>query len=148
MKCKYTYCKHGGIVEKEEALKIGVSYYHHDCYEEKLDKENIRKLIFELLPNEMIKQVNNVIKIWTQDKKIEIKYIIFTLEYIKINKCKLNYANGITYYLNNIEIMKEYDKIKIRKQYNMMKNDMATNASDNGVAFKYNNEVKKWSDII
>ena len=42
VKCRYAHCKHPGEeMNKEDAIKAGNAYYHKDCYEEKIQINEI-----------------------------------------------------------------------------------------------------------
>lgn len=54
MKCRYKYCKHGGEVNKEDAVVDGNAYFHPDCYRAKMAMKEILSIYRDRIdPNPM-----------------------------------------------------------------------------------------------
>lgn len=148
MKCKYSYCKHGGEVDKNEAMKEGNSYFHKDCYKERQLKKQIEDYYLTNMPTCALQLLRKVIKQIIHEKHIEAKYLKFVLEYIINNKKPINNPFGLINYCNDGRIKDEYNKIKVREQYREMNktNDIDISINKSGYKFKPNN--KRITDII
>lgn len=87
MKCRWKHCKYGGEVDKDEAVKVGIAYYHPQCYAE---KEAIQKIIdvwherVDPNPMEAIlrKSVNDLIL----NQNVDGDFLLFALNYCLDNK--------------------------------------------------------------
>lgn len=119
MKCGYDMCNNLGICT-DDKVKVGNRYYCKECYEEKQGKTQIREKILSMLKTETVRNVNIVVKDLVHTREISWRYILFTLEKIEHDKLKLNYARGIIYYLNNVNIRSEYDQIELNQKYKEM----------------------------
>ena len=148
MKCRYSYCKHGGEVNKEEAIKDGNSYFHKDCYEEKQLKQSIEEYYISNMPSCTLQILRKVIKQLIHEKNNEAKYVMFVLEYIYKNKKPINNPFGLMNYCNDGIIKSEFKKLNIKKQYDEMNKSIEVDISVNKNGYKYKPSNKKITDII
>ena len=148
MKCRYSYCKHGGEVNKEEAIKEGSSYFHKDCYKEKQLKQQIEEYYLSNMPPCTLQILRKVIKQLIHEKNIEAEYMLFVLNYITNNKKPINNPFGLANYCNEGRVRSEYNKIKIREQYNEMEKPSEIDISTNKNGYKYKPTNKRITDII
>lgn len=148
MKCRYSYCKHNGEVNKEEAIKEGNSYFHKDCYEEKQLKQKIEEYYLSNMPTCTLQLLRKVIKQLIHEKGNEAKYVIFVLEYIYNNKKPINNPFGLMNYCNDERIKNEFKKSIIKKQYEKMNKSIEIDISINKNGYKYKSTNKKITDII
>lgn len=148
MKCRYSYCKHNGEVNKEEAIKEGNSYFHKDCYEEKQLKQKIEEYYILNMPQCTLQLLRKVIKQLIHEKGNEAKYIMFVLEYIYNNKKPINNPFGLVNYCNDERIKNEFKKSIIKKQYEKMNKSIEIDISINKNGYKYKSTNKKITDII
>lgn len=148
MKCKYKYCKHGGTVDKVEAIKDGSSYYHKECYEEKNIKQDIKKLYkkyYSSKESDVI--INKVINQIIHDKCFDAEYVLFALCQAIRNKDKMNNVMAMHYIVNNKDYVSKYNKRKaIREVKKITFNNVDTVTND---IIKYNKIHKKtWTDTL
>lgn len=148
MKCKYKYCKNNGEVLKENAVKIGNSYYCKDCYEEKNNKNKIENIIINKLPTTPITMIRKVINQLIIDKGYDINYILFIVLKIKNENSVLNNPFGLLGYCSNNYLFKEWQLSVVDKKFSEMKCDIKdVNCNNEEVIFTFN-QNKKWTDII
>lgn len=120
MKCRYSYCKHGGEVDKSTAVKEGNSYYHKDCLNEKLLKTEIENYYIQNMPSVTLQLLRKAIKQIIHEKGISAELVLFALHYIKDNNKPLNSPFGLTYYCEDNKIQDLYKKQKINQKYKEM----------------------------
>jgi hypothetical protein len=148
MKCKYKYCKNNNEVIKENAIKIGNSYYCKQCYKEKNDKGKIEKLIIEKLPTAVITIVRKVINQLIYDKGYDSEYVLFVVSKILKDNMVLNNPFGIISYCTNNHLYKEWQTTIINEKFLDFKTTMKnTNNDSEKVVFNIT-QSKKWTDII
>jgi len=146
MKCGYDMCSNLGECT-EDLVKDKNRYYCKSCFEERQHKTEIRAKINEMLPKEPQTTVNTVIKDLIHTKKYDWDYILYALEDIKKTNKNLNYARGIQYYLNNIELQKQYETQKNIEKYNKTSKD-GFETSDDEVEFSYKATTPSWLKIM
>lgn len=113
--CKLCEDKH----YKEEMIKKGSSYYHKECYEIIESRNELIRLFYKYTDSfEQKKNIYNAINIIKKkfDNRLDEKDLLFTMKYIIENKCKLNYFNGISYYIDKaMKSKKEKNKPQVKK---------------------------------
>ena len=115
--CKYKYCQHEGkrITGNDEFVASGNSYYHKDCFQSKEDVQYIKNLwISHISQTVSIPLLYKVIYEYIE-RGVSSEYLVFVLEYVVKNHCKLNYPLGFKYYIDDPEIKKKFDSQKIGK---------------------------------
>jgi hypothetical protein len=149
MKCKYTYCHHGGEVNKDEAIKIGNLYFHKDCYHEKQTKQEIEDYYLKNMPSCTLQILRKVIKQLIHEKSNSADYVLFTLKYIKSNNKPINNPFGLINYCNDYKLKNEFDKQLINEKYKLVKsiNELDID-TENEVKFTYQPSKKKVTDIL
>lgn len=148
MKCKYTYCQHGGEVGKEEAVKVGNSYFHKDCYHEKELKQQIEEYYLNNMPSCTLQILRKVIKQLIHEKNNSVDYVLFVLEFVHKNNKPINNPFGLINYSNDYKLKNEFKKITIRDEYNKTINTNKLNTSDDSIVFTYTPTNKKITDIL
>lgn len=96
MKCRWKHCKYGGEVNKDEAIQVGIAYYHPQCYAE---KESIQKIIDVFhervdahpLESFLRKTVNDLVL----KENVDAEYLLFALNYCLDHGWKLRYPAGL-----------------------------------------------------
>lgn len=142
MKCNYKYCKLGGEVEKDIAVKVGRYYYHQECQKEREQKQQIEKLYYDKFQNnEPIQAVRRAIAKYVHKDGYKPEYILFVLN----EDIKLNSMFGLIYYLRDKKFENKYYKAKAK----MMNSDGGVTVQD-AKTFKYKKKGnnKKWGDMI
>ena len=82
MKCRWSHCKHGGEVDKSEAVQVGSAYYHKDCYTEKKSIEDISAVYTERVdPNPIIPAIRKVINDLVFNKGYDAEYLLYAVKY-------------------------------------------------------------------
>jgi len=106
-KCAYKMCDNLGIAV--DPVKYNNKYYCKTCLEEMQRNTDLRKKIMdttlEIIPKEIPSLINKVINQWIE-LDYSLEYILYTVKYIKLNKCILNHFYGVRYYMNKDEIKK------------------------------------------
>ena len=149
LQCKYKYCPNNNSVEKENAIKIGNSYYCKDCYEEKTDKQNIEKYYLDNMPQTTLPLLRKVINQLVHTNKYNPKYILFILEKIHNSQLKINNPFGLVNYCNNLYNLDEWKKQEIKHKYKEIKNQINSNDNnESDTKFEYKFTNKKWTDLI
>ena len=148
IKCRYKYCRNGGNIDKEKAIKENGAYYCPECYKEKQLKQQIEEYYSVNLPPTTIQILRKVISQLLYTNNYEAEYILFIVKKIHINKLKINNPFGLINYCNDGRNIAEWNKLKVNQQYKEIKNDIITTEGDNKVNFTYKPINKKWTDII
>lgn len=109
MKCRYKYCRLGGEVEKDVAIKIGSAYYHQECRKEIKDKEEIEKVFYDRFNiNEGFSKVKGAINKYVGE--FDTSYILYVLH----QDIKLNSIYGLVYYLRDSRFRAGFEKEKAK----------------------------------
>ena len=149
MKCRYSYCKHGGEVDKEKAVKEGNSYYHEGCLREKQLKSDIEQYYLENMPSTTLQLIRKIIKQLIHEKNISADYVLFVLKYIKTNNKPINNPFGLINYCGDNRIYTLFNKQEVNKKFKEFQKVNEYIPSENiEVKFTYKNSKKKITDII
>ena len=118
MKCGYQYCKYGGEVDKDNAVKRGNRYYHEKCSYEADMKAKIRDYYYEKFKtNEPIKNVNSAIKKFINDQGYDADYVMFCLKKAQVLNSIYGLSNTLFYKPNEQEFKKsKANRTKIEYQ--------------------------------
>lgn len=173
VKCNYKMCENLGIAI--EPIKHKGRYYCKVCLE-KLQKEEeialrekeeklalqekekeiqakktalrkkIMDTVLEILPLEIPSLINKVVTQWV-GLGYPMEYILYTTEYVRLNKCILNHVHGIRFYMNKDEIKNQYNKLKSKNKLKQMQHQNFETTED-VVEFKTVQETNNWSDLI
>ena len=135
VKCRYPKCSklhESTDLPKDKAVAAGGSrYYHPDCYHIMQTVNKIRDLFIKNIDSTLtgkqigtlVSTINNIIF----DKKVDVEYLKFALEYFIKNKPgKLNYAPGLHYIIKDKDVInswKKYNEQKIRQEFKELRND-------------------------
>ena len=125
--CRCKSCNHESKIiniETDEYKKKGSKYFHKDCYDRIVAEEEAQKrksADMQLIKNLWIENVNQTVvisylfKILNEllDRGISSDYLVFVMQYIVRNNCKLNHPPGFKYYVDNEKIKAEYRKKQI-----------------------------------
>jgi len=124
MKCRYNKCKLGGEVEKKDAVKVGSMYYHQECYDKKMAKEELRELMGKFPQRDINISLAKAID--------ESPYQLGFVEYVVKNKfTKFQNAYGLLYQLKIETNYDEYAKqegSKVSFRINQAIKDMDLNS--------------------
>lgn len=146
IKCGYNNCKHGGEVSKEEGIKIGTRWFHKECAKEKELKKEIEDYWFKNInPGTVIqilrKAINDLAKLYDAD------YILWVIKSCKLKGIKISHPMGLKSLCSDNRFLDEWNKIKINKEYEKIKNEINMQTSED-VTFKYMPSKKRITDII
>ena len=147
MKCRYSYCKLGGEVNKEDAIKEGSSYYHRECHNKLINKRKSVELMTINL-GFMRKQVNIILKKIIDDKNAPSDYVVWMLEKIIKESLKLNTPFGLEHYLSNGHYYDEFKRLKIKEDYYKMKNNKRKCETVEDTKIKYKKKGVGFIEII
>jgi hypothetical protein len=148
IKCRYKYCKNNNIVDKEIAIKEGSAYYCPQCYKEKQLKQEIEQYYSANLPPTTIQILRKVISQLLYTNNYEAEYILFIVKKIHINKFKINNPFGLVSYCNEGRYITEWNKKKSSQEYNKIKDQINKSIDIEKIDYKYQPNIKKWTDII
>lgn len=128
--CRYEKCchadRHIDIASDDYTLVGKTMYYHKDCYQQKKRgewKDEQTKSDLQYIKNQWVLQINRTV-VYSQlfrvlneflARGIPSDYLVFVFDYIIANKLKLNYPNGLKYYIDRDEIKKAYWRKKGKK---------------------------------
>ena len=146
IKCGYNdYCKFGGDVEKEIAVKIGSRYWHKECAREKdFKKRIIDEFYSKFNSNEPSTSAKKAVKKYVHELDYPADYVLYCLLYKAKN---LNSLHGLQYSLNDNRNFKDYKKLKAKAtklEFNQPINDNF----DNEVVKIKTKRDRKWGDIL
>lgn len=147
IKCRYKYCKNGGQVEKEDAIKDG-GYYCKSCYKEKVLKQEIETYYIENLPQTAIQLLRKAINTLLYTNNYEAGYVLFIIKKIHVNNLVINNPFGVAYYCNEGRNIKEWKKIQTNIEFKSIKNEIVQTNDEDKVKFTYKPNSKKWTDMI
>lgn len=130
LKCRYSKCIHGGLINKdtdEYIMHGNKMYYHKDCYELKkkgMDKDEQTKRELREFREIWYEKINRTVIWWQLNKVLEeylergisSEYLLFALNYVVSHNYKLNYPPGFRYYIDKEEIKKAYKIKKAREK--------------------------------
>lgn len=116
VQCRYPKCfnlHETTELKKEDAIQSGKSYYHSDCYHTMQTITKIRDtFVKEIDPTLTGRQIGALVSIVNNmvfDKKVDVDYILFSVEYMIKNKPgALKHPGGIAYIIQNDEIKKAW----------------------------------------
>ena len=149
MKCRYSYCKHGGEVDKEKAIKEGNSYYHEDCLKEKRLKCEIEQYYINNMPPTTTQLIRKVIKQLIHEKGNSADYLLFVLKYIKENNKPINNPFGLVNYCSDNRTYMLFHKQEINKEFKQLDMNVEYVPNENmEIKFTYKKGNKKITDII
>lgn len=144
MKCRYNCCKFNGEVEKSKAVKEGSAYYHEECLKEKNLKKEIEEYYINNMPPTVMQILRKAIKQLINEKGFDAEFVLFTCRWIVRNRKPIKSPFGIIYYCTNDKVYGEWNRKKVTKNYNKIKN---MEVSDKKVVFNYKPQ-KRITDLI
>lgn len=146
MTCAYKNCLHKNIDSSiSEMVQNGKKYYHADCLKTKDEINKITILFAEKInKNVVFAQLVAVINNIVFKKSISSEFLLFGLNYYIDHKIPLNYPQGLYYVIQNKDVQKAYDKLKVQSQNNKVE---ITESSEDGFTFKPT-KAKGFADII
>lgn len=145
VKCRYKYCSHEiKDIPKENAIKVGNSYYHSDCYKESQEKKQVADLFFKHCnkdspPPQLWRTINDIV----HKKGVSSELLLYGINYYIRNNIPLNYPPGLYYVVANKEMNSEYAKHKFSKQ----KIEFRT-SGEIGTKFNYKKKKKTLNDLL
>lgn len=145
MKCKYSYCKFDGEVDKKDAIKIGNLYYHKECLCEKELKQQIENYYIKNMPSCTLQILRKVIKQLIHEKNVDADFVLYTVKYIKKNNKPINNPFALLNYCNDNRIISEYKDNIVKERYKKINN---FNSGDENISFQYKPNKKNIPDII
>jgi len=145
MKCGYNHCKLGGNVEKDVAIKFKKRYYHEECYNKKIKKNQI----YELLKDKgfVVKTINMALKQIVDDDGTDVDFLLFTTKYVFDNREKLSNPFGLKYYLQNYKIRDKYEYMKKIKALKELNNRKVEPDEVEEVEFNHTEKIPKYLKI-
>lgn len=111
--CQNKHCKLGGkiLIDSQPYVKEKNGCYHQSCFQEKKDMMLIRDMWMKnISPTVVISQLNKVLYELLDLPGVTSGYLVFTMQYIVNNRCKLRYPMGFRYYVDRQEIKDAYEK--------------------------------------
>lgn len=125
MKCRWSHCKHGGEVDKSEAVQVGSAYYHKDCYTEKKSIEDIITVYTERVdPNPIIPAIRKVINDLIFNKGYDAEYLLYAVNYCLDHGWKLKYPGGLYYVAKNDDVKTGWARKNMAKVKRQVEQEM------------------------
>lgn len=138
VKCNYKMCDNLGVAQNP--VKHNGKYYCESCVKKVQREAELRKKIMDtvlaILPQEIPSLINKVVTQWIA-LDYSMEYILYTTEYIRLNKCILNHVHGIRYYMNKDEIKNAYKTAKTKHEMKKIEN-IGFEISNGEEGFSYN----------
>lgn len=146
-KCKYKYCKHNGIVLKDEAVKEGNAYYHSDCLKEKNEKKQIIDIFYKYInKTEVGAQLTRTVNTIVSTNRATSEFLLYALCYVIHHKIPLNHVAGLYYIINNNEIKTSYQNYKNSQ---VQKLDVTKVKTEEETQFKINDtDNRGWDKLL
>lgn len=119
VKCRYKHCIHpeDDKVPKEEMIKEGSTYYHKDCYEIKNNINEIIDLYCKKIGGHFtMAQLRKVINDIIFNKGNDSKFLLFGINYYINHGIKINNPAGLYYVLQNQDMIKQWNRLYVRKE--------------------------------
>ncbi len=135
--------------DKENMIKFHDKYYHTNCKKLIDDREKAIDLFYTYTHSLCLKkELYNVFSIIKKQQHLNESDILYVMEYIVRNKCKLNFPMGIRYYVDKAmkdKTIKEKLEIQKQKELENLQNEIIDTEVINK---KYKKEESDISDII
>lgn len=88
--------------DKENMTKVNNKYYHMECKELIDNREKAINLFYQYTGSLCLKkELYNIFSMIKKQQGLDENDILYLMEYIVKNKCKLNYPMGLRYYVDN-----------------------------------------------
>lgn len=141
-KCRYPYCKEGGIVNLEESVMDKKDYYHFQCYEKRCMKQKIFLAFCDYVTNqESGLLIKKKISDFIDKENISPYYVYFTMFYIINNKIPLRSIFGLGIVMKQQKVVKAYNELIAK--YSEVK------IQPENIDYIYKKEFKGgWRDLI
>lgn len=135
MKCRWKHCKFGGEVDKDKAVKVGIAYYHPECYAE---RESIQKIIdvwherVDAYPMESMlrKMVNDLVL----KQNVNAEFLLFALNYCLNNGWNIRDPRVLKAVSKDDKASKAWDS----RQERIIKQKMKEQATQNDSIMDFN----------
>lgn len=124
MKCRWSHCKHGGEVNKSEAVKEGSSYYHPECYAERKAINEIIRIYHEKVDAHPVESylrgtINDLI--YKQD--VSAEFLLFALQFCIDHGWSLHTPGGLRYVAKDVTAKKTWVKMKDQETLRKLKDE-------------------------
>lgn len=124
-KCAYSHCKHGGIVDEKEAVKVSTRYYHPDCLIEKNAMTEIVDVWFRRVDSKPIyTNLRRTISDLVYKDGNDAEYLLFALNYCIDHGWTLRHPQGLRYVAKDTDAKDEWEKRKEQKTMIELKEEM------------------------
>ena len=157
MKCRWSHCRHGGEVDKEDAVHVGNAYYHKDCYAEKEAIQKIIDLYHEKVDQRPLESylrstVNSIIF----KEKYSAEYLMFAFKYCLNSGWKFHHPAGLRLAVKNSDAEKTWNKEQERKVHTALKEKQKEEMQSSNFEFDLptgnssyvNNSKSKFSNVL
>lgn len=131
--CRYPKCcklHESTELKKDDAVQGGSrSYYHPDCYHIMQTINQIKDIFYvqvnPMMTGAQIGQLVSIANNMVFEKKIDVDLIKFAIEYfIRYKPGKLKYPGGISYIVQNRDVLSAWEREKERKIRTELKIEM------------------------
>lgn len=158
MKCRWKYCRFGGEVNKEDAIKVGeLKYYHKDCYEEMKTIQKIVDLYHEKVDSHPVenwlrKAVNDLVF----KEQNDAKYVLFSFQYCLNKGWKPFNPSCIKYAIKDSYAKSAWDKEQNRQRQITIKEQQKLEMNEHSFLFELpsnnstfvNNNKSKFGNVL
>jgi len=147
VRCRYGKCLHPNNREipVDEAVKVGTTYYHPDCYQV---KEGIKAVVDyyadNIEKNPIYGQLNGIVNKIVFNQGVSTDFLLFALKYsVEHDGIKIKHPPGLYYLVKDDEIQAAWMKQQQAKQRKLV----SVNTQD--TVFSYSGRKRKsFTDII
>lgn len=117
MKCRYGHCKHESKeIDSEDAVRIGNSYYHPDCYHE---KETIDMIIDtwvnEVDPHPVFAALCKIIRNMIYNQGVNADFLLFALRRATARH-RISHPPGLYYIVKDQDTINAWNRQLAEKQ--------------------------------
>lgn len=128
MECRYKYCKHDPrTIDEDDCVKVGHSYYHKDCYEEKSAIDKVIDLWSTSIdPNPIYAELRRHINAIVYDWKFPAKKLLFYLEWAVNTNWGIKHPAGLRYLVKSDDAEKAWKNRTVSKKRDVIEDDTAT----------------------
>lgn len=112
-KCWYKNCKNKKVSENDTTMiKVGNKRFHKTCYQNQENLKKCRELYIQYInPAVIHSQLNKALNTLILDKKVEVDFLLYVIEYVIDNKIEVKAPYTLYYKVNDYKIKNAYNNL-------------------------------------